>query len=105
MSCLLNNTFSCKAFVYPSLYEGFGLPVLEALILRLSCIDFPRTVMQEIAGDCALYFDHNDPKDIARIIEGVFQKRLIEIFICGTRNGVLENYSWEKSAKSLVDVF
>jgi len=102
---LVEQYLSCKAFVYPSLYEGFGLPVLEALYCDCLVLTSRGTVMQEIAGDCALYFDPYDPKDIARTIEGILSKTFERNIYLRNRNSVLENYSWEKSAKSLLDVF
>ncbi len=52
-------------FVFPSLYEGFGLPVLEAMQrgVPVACSD--RSSLPEVAGDAALLFDPDDPRAIA----------------------------------------
>jgi glycosyltransferase involved in cell wall biosynthesis len=56
-------------FVFPSLYEGFGLPVLEAMRrgLPVACSD--RTSLPEVAGDAALLFDPDTPDEIAAAME------------------------------------
>jgi glycosyltransferase involved in cell wall biosynthesis len=59
----------CAAFVFPSFYEGFGLPVLEAMArgVPVACSD--RASLPELAGDAALLFDPDDPAAIAAAIE------------------------------------
>jgi glycosyltransferase involved in cell wall biosynthesis len=59
----------CAAFVFPSFYEGFGLPVLEAMArgVPVACSD--RASLPEVAGDAALLFDPDDPAAIAAAIE------------------------------------
>ena len=102
---LMEQYLFCKSFVYPSLYEGFGLPVLEALCCDCLVMTSHGTVMQEIAGECALYFDPYDPKDIARIIECVFSESFDRNIYLKNKKSVLQKYSWEKSAHSLLSAF
>lgn len=102
---LVEQYLSCKAFIYPSLYEGFGLPVLEALCCDCLVLTSRGTVMQEIAGNCALYFDPYDPKDIARVVESVFSESFDRNVYLQNKNSVLQKYSWEKSAQSLLGIF
>lgn len=61
---------SCRALVFPSLFEGFGMPVAEALIAGKAVACSNVTSLPEIAGDAAVTFDPADPADIAaRIVE------------------------------------
>nr|WP_242482228.1 glycosyltransferase [Thiocystis violacea] len=54
--------------VFPSLYEGFGLPVLEAMTAEVPVACSRCTALPEVAGDAAIYFDPQAPADIARAI-------------------------------------
>jgi len=91
-------------FVMPSLAEGFGIPILEAMERRIPviCSDIP--AFFEISMDSVLYFDPKDHRDIANKISFVMtdedlQKDLVEK---GSRNA--ENYSWEKCARETLDI-
>ncbi|HEX5852425.1 MAG TPA: glycosyltransferase family 1 protein [Solirubrobacteraceae bacterium] len=55
--------------VLPTLYEGFGLPVLEAMVRGVPVVCSDLSVLREVAGPAALYFDPNDPADIASKID------------------------------------
>jgi glycosyltransferase involved in cell wall biosynthesis/SAM-dependent methyltransferase len=96
---------TCKALLYPSFYEGFGLPVLEALAMDCPVLTSKNTVMQEIAGESAVYFDPFDPLDIAEKIRLVYSEdfnRDSYLKHCGR---VLEKYSWEKAARTMLSSF
>jgi glycosyltransferase involved in cell wall biosynthesis len=60
---------ACAALVFPSLYEGFGLPILEAMARGkpVACSDLAS--LREVAGNCAVYFDPADPVSIATAID------------------------------------
>jgi len=65
------------ALVHPSLYEGFGLPPLEAMAAGCPCLVSHTTAMPEVCGDAALYCDPRDPADIAaRLFQLVTDERL-----------------------------
>ena len=62
-----------KLFVSPSLYEGFGMPTIEALALGLPATISDIQVFHEVGGDLVTYFDPTDPKDIASKISNALK--------------------------------
>lgn len=62
---------SCRALIFPSLYEGFGMPVLEAMAFGKPVLCSNVTSLPETAGDAALYFDPKKPKEILSAIEKI----------------------------------
>ena len=63
-------------FIYPSRYEGFGLPVLQAMAAGTPVITTKLSSIPEVAGDAVLYIDPDKPVDIARTIKEIFSIRL-----------------------------
>ena len=64
---------NAKALVFPSLFEGFGLPVLEAMTVGCPVIASHLTSIPEVAGEKALYFDPRDPADMAQALFRFYQ--------------------------------
>jgi glycosyltransferase involved in cell wall biosynthesis len=62
---------SCQALVFPSLYEGFGMPVVEAMAFGKPVLCSNLTSLPEVVGDAALLFDPRKPDEIARSIEEI----------------------------------
>lgn len=91
--------------LYPSLYEGFGLPILEAQKCGIPVITSNVSSMPEVAGEGALYVDPLDENSIKNKLNILIkdldlQKDLIKK---GLRN--VEKFSWEKCAKETTDVY
>ncbi|MGQ9705399.1 MAG: glycosyltransferase family 4 protein [bacterium] len=92
-------------FVFPSFYEGFGLPLLEASSHGLPVICSNVSSMPEVMNDSALYVNPYEPEDIMEkmmmvINDNQLRSKLIEK---GKEN--LKRFSWKKSAEELADVF
>jgi glycosyltransferase involved in cell wall biosynthesis len=65
---------SCRAMIFPSLFEGFGMPVLEAMAFGKPVLCSNVTSLPEVAGDAALYFDPREPQEIVNSIERVMSE-------------------------------
>lgn len=91
-------------FLFPSLYEGFGMPILEAQNCGTPVITSGRSSMKEIAGDSALLVNPENPKDIARQMRKlVGDSRLRQkLNKAGIKNA--KKYSWKKFVKPFVDI-
>ena len=91
-------------FVYPSLYEGFGIPPLEAQACGCAIVISDIPVFKEIYKDTALYFDPLDIDDIAKKIDEIINNEKLrgELIEKGLKNAT--EYTWENSAKSFFKV-
>lgn len=96
---------SCKAVVYPSLYEGFGLPVLEAVSMNAPVITSKSTVMEEVAGEYAIYVDPYDVDDIAAKISCFYNQANKPSIDQHYKEHLISKYSWKKSASRLLNLF
>jgi len=96
---------SATAFIFPSVYEGFGIPPLEAMSLGCPSIVSNSTSLPEVCGDAAIYFDTNDVRDLSKKLEEISkctQEQKGEIISKGILQS--EKYSWKKSALDLLDL-
>ena len=96
---------SALIYAFPSLYEGFGLPLLEAFANKLPVIAANSTSLPEIAGDAALFFDPLDIENICQTIIQVSNDPTLRVKLAKKGLAQLEKFSWEKTAQQLIDIF
>jgi len=96
---------NAEVFVLPSLYEGFGLPILEAMQNECPVVTSNVSSLPEAGGDAALYFDPNDTDDIAEKIEKVISDPKLREEMVRKGKEQIKKFSWEKSAKEVIRVF
>jgi glycosyltransferase involved in cell wall biosynthesis len=91
--------------VFPSLYEGFGFPILEAMACECPVIVSNFGAMAEIANDAAYLVNPNDPDDIAKGIKELFCNKALrqELIKKGLKRSA--EFSWEKSAAKYQELF
>jgi glycosyltransferase involved in cell wall biosynthesis len=88
-----------EALVYPSLYEGFGLPVLEAMACGTPVITSNVSALPEVAGDAALLVDPADPDDIASAIGRLLEGQGLRKDLGDRGRARAAGYSWEETAR------
>ncbi|MFC1452296.1 glycosyltransferase family 4 protein [Verrucomicrobiota bacterium] len=95
---------SCSAFVYPSLYEGFGLPVLEALACGapVVCADTP--ALRETGGDVVYFFDPESPSDFLRALGSALRDGRADEKV-RERKAHARVFSWDKTAEGFLNTF
>lgn len=88
-----------KIFIYPSIYEGFGLPVLEAMSLGVPTITGNGSSLQEIAGGGAILVDIKSPKKIGQSILFLLNTPKAYHSMSNMSKSISLNYSWSKTAR------
>lgn len=93
------------AFVYPSLYEGFGLPPLEAIACGTVAIVSETSSLPEVYGDAVAYCDPTQPASIAAALSDVLTDATRAGELRARSRALLDTYSWETSARQLIHLF
>ncbi|MDH6353918.1 glycosyltransferase involved in cell wall biosynthesis [Dysgonomonas sp. PH5-45] len=88
--------------VYPSLYEGFGIPPLEAMCCGCPVIASDIPAIKEISGDAVLYFDPYDVSDLTAKMNLLLNDSSLQDSLKEKGRAQVEKYSWKKSAQKLL---
>ncbi len=99
---LINYLSGASAFVYPSLYEGFGLPILEAFHFKVPVACSNTSSLPEVAGNAAAYFDPLSVESIAAGIKSALANR-VKLISAGTKQ--LSKFNWQDTAKKTLRVY
>lgn len=104
---LYNLYSNALCFIYPSMYEGFGIPILEAYSANCPVLLNNASCFPEIAQDAAIYFNLNENgSDLEYVMEDFLTKlgSDVDSLLCKQRQR-LASFSWKESAKKLADVY
>lgn len=102
LACLYN---LCTLFVYPSLYEGFGLPPLEAMACGAPALVSGIPVHKEIYGESALYFNPTSAEEMSFVLQSALEDTDIRQELKRRGKEKAKEFSWEKSAMEHLRVF
>lgn len=96
---------SAKILLYPSLYEGFGLPILEAMSCGIPVITSNVSSMPEIGGDAPLYVDPESSKDIKDKLDNLMEDEKLRQELIKRGFEQAKKFSWEKCAQETAAVY
>ncbi len=88
-----------EIFCFPSLYEGFGIPVLEAFAAEVPVVCADNSSLPEVAGDAALYFSGTDALNLAKNIERILMDENLRNDLIAKGRTQVAKFSWEKCAR------
>ncbi len=99
---LLKNT---QCFVWPTLYEGFGLPVLEAMSFGVPVITSNNSSLSEVGGDAALYVHAENVNEIASAMKSIIQNNSLRDTLRKKGRERAKFFDWKKSAQKTIQVY
>jgi glycosyltransferase involved in cell wall biosynthesis len=92
-------------FVFASLYEGFGMPVLEAMACGAPVITSNTTALPEVAGDAAVLVNPEDPEELADAIIRVLEDSALRATLKERGFERAKQFTWERAAQRTVAVY
>lgn len=92
---------SAKALVYPSLFEGFGIPIIEAFACQVPVVAGNNSAMPEIAGNAALLIDATDANAITNAMLQIATDNLLCNYLIEAGNHQIQKFNWDMSAQAM----
>jgi glycosyltransferase involved in cell wall biosynthesis len=96
---------SAAAFIYPALYEGFGLPVLEAMARGVPTICSNTSSLPEVAGEAALGVDPASVREIGAALEALLTDPALQEKLAARGRARAERFSWDETARLTLQVY
>jgi glycosyltransferase involved in cell wall biosynthesis len=93
------------AFVFPTLYEGFGLPALEAMAVETPVITSDRSSLPEVCGDAALYFDPENEDDFAAALQTFLDNSELAHQLVEKGEQQVKKFDWDTAAQQFLEVY
>ncbi|MDR3654055.1 MAG: glycosyltransferase family 1 protein [Paludibacter sp.] len=95
----------CDIFVYPSIYEGFGLPILEAFVYQKPTISSSISSIPEVAGDAAILINPSSVEELAQEIDKLLNDKLLYNSLIPKMKERLKIYSWYNTANKTKQLY
>lgn len=96
---------AAKLFLYPSFYEGFGLPTIEAMACGTPVITSNRTSMPEVVGESALLIDPENHEDLCNAMLNVMCNKKLYEFLVKAGLHRASQFSWKKTAEDTLNIY
>ena len=92
-------------FAYPSLYEGFGIPILEAMACKTPVIASDRSSLPEVVGDAGLQVDALDVEGLTAGMERLLTDEELRSELVGRGTEQVARFTWQQAARELLAVY
>jgi glycosyltransferase involved in cell wall biosynthesis len=92
-----------QIFCFPSLYEGFGIPILEAFASRVPVVTAKNSSLPEVAGDAAGYFDSGSSEDLAFELQEILENETLRHDLIERGLEQVKKFSWKKCAQETLE--
>jgi glycosyltransferase involved in cell wall biosynthesis len=96
---------AADAFVFPTLYEGFGFPILEAMRCGCPVITCRNSSVPEVAGEAALYVDAEDVEGIAASVRRTLEDKALREMLVARGREQAQRFSWDRCAEMTLAVY
>ena len=93
-----------RFFIYPSTYEGFGLPPLEAMALGCPVATSDIAPLREACGEACIFFDPNDPEEIAERVLALSNNEAQRVHLGNAGREATRHLTWDHSAEKWLDL-
>lgn len=96
---------NCEAFMFPSIAEGFGLPVIEAMSFGKAVFLAHSTSLPEVGGQCAFYWTSFEPGAMARMLQAGLDRALSEPQLADRCREHASRFSWQRAAQDYLQYY
>lgn len=94
-----------EGFVFPSLYEGFGIPLLDAMACGTPIITGAWSALPEVAGEAALYVTSQDPEQLGAALERLVGDRALQEQLRKKGFERVKQFTWDHAAQKTLDLY